>query len=86
MLFMKSLKVTKLHCIIHGQVISTTIQNFSKKKGSISLSAALQCWVARKSPHVATHKFRKLRDKLKTKTSFNSLCVCKVYPWRFLYN
>ena len=32
MLFMKSLKVTKLHCIRHGQVISTTIQNFSKKK------------------------------------------------------
>ena len=71
MLFTKSLEVTKLHCVRHRQVdfcvtmnisnistttmnISTTTQNF-KKRIRQSLNG-----IARKSPRVAAHKFRKL--------------------------
>ena len=65
MLFTKSIKVTKLHCIRHRQVDFCVVNYFDNHSEFLkkNLSVPRQSCsdgIARKLPHVATHKFTKL--------------------------
>ena len=75
MLFTKSLEVTKLpgkytFCVVNYEYFDNHSE-FSKKDLSVPRQSCSD-GIARKSPHVAMHK---LMQKLKTKASYNSLCV-----------
>ena len=82
MLFTKSIEVKKLHCVRHREVDFCVVNyeyfdNHSelKKKDPSILWQSCSDGIARKSPPVATHKFRKLTREIETKACFNWLCV-----------
>ena len=69
-LFTKSLKVTKLHCVRHRQVDFCAVNyeyfnNHSEvlMKDPSILRQSCSDGIARKLPGMATHKFRKLTQK-----------------------